>query len=339
MDHDKKINTLKDLENLLRCDEAFLTQAINTDYSVSDINDASSYPKLDGNIYVSRLYIKKKGKAGGFRVVYSARSFQLDNTLKVLNNYFNRIFTPSVCVHGFVKNRNISSNAAKHLSKKYILSVDIKDFFESISTETIKEQLINIGFNENAALWISKITTLNNSLAQGFNTSPVIANIVSKLLDEQLINYCGDKIEYTRYADDLYFSSNEIKPSVSEITKIIQDYGFKLNDEKTKLMIRGRNQYVTGLTVFDSNYPRVSKKIKRNIRLEIYFLQKFGYKKHIQRKLRNRGIKPDSLEYKLLVGKEISKTRDRLYGWLHYINSIEPKFSEKYYQKLNKVKN
>jgi hypothetical protein len=92
------------------------------------------------------------------------------------------------------------------------------------------------------------------------------------------------------------------------------------------------------LTTFDSTTSRISKKRKRNIRLEIYYLNKFGYKKHVKNKLIKSGEKVKDPDFKYKVLNEIDKTRDKLYGWLHYIHAIEPNFSSKYYTKLKRAK-
>ncbi len=103
-------------------------------------------------------------------------------------------------------------------------------------------------------------------------------------------------------------------------------------------MKRGHQQYVTGLTTFDSNTARISKKRKRNIRLEIYYLNKFGYKRHVRNKLIKSGVNVKDPDFKFKLLNEIDETRDKLYGWIHFIQSIEPDFSLKYYSKLRKAK-
>ena len=71
-----------------------------------------------------------------------------------------------------------------------------------------------------------------------------------------------------------------MNPNVLDLEKVVNKHGFELNPIKTKLMKRGSKQYVTGLSVFDSQFPRISKRIKRNLKLEIYYLNKFGFVSH-----------------------------------------------------------
>ena len=333
-----EIKTIKQLANYLRCSEEFLNKAIKNDIEIIEISKMTKkeyfFKPATDKIVIEKIHIKKKGKILGYRTVYAIKTFQLSDTLKILNNYLAEIFLPNDCVHGFVYGKSTRTNAASHLSKKLVLSVDIKDYFESISKDLISKSLTQIGFNEDVSEWISCITTMNNHLVQGYNTSPTIANIVTNQMDIDLLKICTDKVVYTRYADDLYFSSNDDLPNVSDIKQVIENYGFILNDSKTKNMKRGRFQFVTGLTVFDNKMPRIPKKIKRNIRLEIHCISKLGYEKHSIRRLKNAGVSLGLPEFRPLMEEDIFETNRRLFGWLHYIKSIEPKFAKDLYMKL-----
>ncbi len=174
----KEIKTKQDLANYLRCNVDFLDKAINDEFFIIDTQESiqaiDKIPIPPKEISVSKFYIKKKGKRGGYRIVHQAWSDQLENSLKILNNYLSEIFTPFDFIHGFVKGKSIKTNANSHLAKRIILSVDIKDYFESISKEMIINNLVQIGFKENVASWIASITTIEGYLVQGFSTSPVI---------------------------------------------------------------------------------------------------------------------------------------------------------------------
>lgn len=335
----KEIETLKDLANYLLCDVDFLKNAIEHEFFIKDIQKPENkFESSPSQVTVSKYYIKKKSKKGGFRTVYQSWTHQHENSLKILNSKLNDIYIPNQFAHGFVKGKNIKTNATCHLGRKLILSVDVKNYFESITREMIVRNLVKLGFTEQVSIWISSITTIENCLVQGFSTSPTLANIITQELDTSLKKVCDDEIIYTRYADDLYFSTNNNEIPLNEITDTVEKFGFKLNDKKTKFMSHGKKQYVTGLTTFDTVIPRISKRRKRNIRLEIYYLNKFGYKRHIRKKLIKLGIDPKDPDFKSLVSAEIDITMDKLYGWLHFINSIEPDFSKKYYPKLKIAK-
>lgn len=339
----QNIRTKKQLANYLRCDEAFLERAISEDYKVIDEVDSEKGLRdiivnvgING-LAVQKMYIKKRGKNNGYRIVYAVRDFNLSNTLKILNKYLTELYVPPACVHGFVKGKSVATNAHCHLAKKHVLSVDIKDYFNSVSKEEVAMSFESIGYYKDVAIWLSELTTLNGYLAQGFNTSPTIANIVSVRMDKRLLDICGENIIYTRYADDLYFSGNSTLPEINQIATILKDYNFELNPKKTLLMKRGQKQYVTGLTVFDPKYPRISKKIKKNIRLETYYLEKYGYEEHAIRRLQNQIGTFDIDYFQYEIQEEMKSIKLRLYGWIHFIGSIEPKIGRKYYNALNNI--
>lgn len=333
-----EILTIRQLANYLRCDVEFLENAINKEFTIIDSKEQENNDlylvAFNNEIKVNKLYIKKKGVSSGYRIVHAVNTFQLSNTLKILNNYLSDIFIPKKSVHGFVKDKSIKTNAREHLGKKNVLSVDIERFFESITKTMVSNAFFKIGFSKVASDWLSNLTTINGHLVQGFNTSPTIANIVADEMDIELAYLSGNDVTYTRYADDLYFSTNNILPSVDDIENIISNYGFKINQSKTKEMKRGNYQFVTGLTVFDDKMPRIPKRIKKNLRLEIYFIQKYGYKEHAYRRLRNRGVLVHDKEFHFELGQEVVDSQHRLFGWIHYIFSIEPKFAGNLYEKL-----
>lgn len=337
------VTNLKQLSNYLRSDLETLQFLLEEGVTVIDrtvYNSGSHTETLEIDSrkqFVLKFKLRKKGRQGGTRVVHSCFTPFLADTLKTLNTNLTQIYSAPDSVHGFVRRRNIKTNALQHLRKKYILSVDIKDFFGSIGSDMVKSNLIKIGFNAEVAELISKMTTIEGHLVQGFHTSPTLSNIVVKDMDEELENYGDGRMTYTRYADDLYFSSNTREPNLSDIQTIIEKHGFSLNESKTKLMLRGRNQYVTGLTVFDSVLPRIPKKIKRNLRLELHQIGKHGLKAHAKHRLKKLGIQESSPDFNGALFEERSKINHRIYGWIQFIMSIEPVAGQKLDDKYQEV--
>lgn len=325
MSHEK-IDTLKKLANFLNLDFGILLELSKNDYNLIDRNNCSE-EILSHVLTVEKIEIRKK--SGGFRVVYSPSSDNLTNCLKVLNTKLRSIYKPSTSVHGYIKGRGIKTNASQHLGKKYILKIDIENYFEKITKEGIMKALNNLSFHHKISPLIAKITTHNNVLVQGFHTSPTIANIIFHELDLKLSNF--PNITYTRYADDLYFSSDEEIDIISKVENQLLKFGFTINQSKTKLMKRGQKQYVTGLTVFDFKTPRISKLKKREIRQQMHYINRYGYKGHI---MHENGISNEEYlsddEVKAKVDYKIYELKSKIKGWLLFINSIEPTFSEKY---------
>lgn len=262
---------------------------------------------------------KNPKNRGSFRVVYQVTNSTLELLQKNISKAVADAYIFPEYVQGFTRGRSIVSNASQPLSKKFLLKVDIQNFFESIKSDKVEKAFQFIGCNFVVASSLSKICTLNGCLPQGASSSPIIANLVCREMDEEL--YLLSKryfLAYTRYADDITFSGDSY-PSHDEIAAILKRFDFSINDEKIKVMKRGQNQYVTGLTVFDANAPRVPRKMKRNLRLILYYAKKYGLENHLSKVLG---------EHATDYEKEFAKRKIK--GWIDFINSVEPTLSLKY---------
>lgn len=334
------INNLTQLANFLRCEEVFLTAYLQGDFKILDRGDSFKLPTSTGyTSIIEKLYLRKKNKrVKAYREVYSVRTDTLKNVLKGLSTFLKEFHISSVAVHGYVNGKNIRTNAERHLSKRYLLSVDLSNFFGSITTNMVSKALLSIGFSNFAVQHLSKLVTINNFLPPGYSTSPVISNIVVKAMDEDLLQLCGANCVYTRYADDLYFSSNIALPTLENISKIVGSYGFVLNPQKTKYMPRGVKQYVTGLTVFDNIKPRVTKKIKRNLRLELHYLLAYGLRGHVLHQM-CKSIADYEVDDNLKsdVDAEVKSIDNRITGWLRFMYSVESAAAQKLIDEYKKV--
>jgi|TARA_R100000789_G_C2990739_1_gene146021 hypothetical protein len=330
----EEIVNIQLLANHLKIEKESLQFIVNNDY-ITEITSKKDFKK---GCLINEIKIKKR--SNGYRYVYSPVSDILVNTLKILSGKIKELYKPTEYVHGFVPGRNTKTNAQEHLAKRVVYCVDIDKYFENIDIEKVKSAILSIGYNEYCSDKISKIVTHKNQLVQGFHTSPVIANIVFHEIDLKLSRLGDENVSYTRYADDLYFSTSGRINFEKDIEDILNSYGFKVNSKKTKFMIRGRSQFVTGLTVFDEMYPRIPKKIKRSIRQKIHFISLFGYRGHVLHKLNiEKQLYDQNEEIQKHVDSKIYLEKLNIEGWLNYINSIEPDFSKKCYSKLSKKDN
>jgi hypothetical protein len=282
----------------------------------------------DNGCFVRQKKILKRNKKLGFREVYHLELFE--NPIKELKSYLNECYQPLSCVHGFVHDRSIVTNARLHLCKKMILNVDLENFFESISTETVAKSFEQLGFVSSIALRLAKIATYEDRLVAGFPTSPTIANMVCIEMDTALVDFCSlHNLTYTRYADDLSFSGDNVDV-LEEIETIVAQHGFALNQRKTRFYRKGQSQYVTGLTVADSSYPRIPRRFKDKLRQKLYYMDKYGVFSYVERK------------YNVLDAKYTldfcHREMNNVKGWIDYINSIEPKLASQYYLQYNKIK-
>ena len=179
--------------------------------------------------------------------------------------------------HGFVRGRSIATNAAVHTGKRVILKADLKDFFGSTKSPVIKRILIREGISKDVADEIVEICTLDGVLPAGAPGSPFIANLVGKHMDYRIAGL-AEKYDaaYTRYADDLCFSSDNPKLNhmLPALEHVVKRCGYTLNSKKTRIMRSGRRQTVTGLVVNAKvNIPRTLRKNTRaavhNIKMAI----------------------------------------------------------------------
>jgi len=179
--------------------------------------------------------------------------------------------------HGFIKRRGILTNAIQHLNKKYLFKIDIKNYFKSIPKEGVKSVFLKLGLSELGAEIFSNLCTFEDVLYEGFNTSPILANLYCLDLDLELQALVSEyKVEISRYSDDITFSSNKNSfPSLDAINDIFEKYAFKINEEKTISLKYGQPQYVTGLSISNNKYPRIPKRMKRKTRQELYYLNKY----------------------------------------------------------------
>jgi retron-type reverse transcriptase len=269
---------------------------------------------------------------GDFRIVYpifdSSYRIFLKAVTEMLNDYYlYGIMPPPKSVHGFVKGKSIITNAQCHLQKKILLNLDIKNFFESIKKEKVYNIFIDLGFNKKYSLVLTEFVTVNEVLATGFPTSPVLANIICKQMDYVLEKLCKKyEAVYTRYADDISISSNTSVPEKTILARTLDLYGFKINEDKYKIQRRGGSQYVTGLTVCDKR-PRLSKRLKKNIRLELYYIKKYGFINHFVHKPQK--FENLNLTLRMIHGYGV-------HGYIAFIHSIEPELAQKMWKQLNK---
>lgn len=153
------------------------------------------------------------------------------------------------CVHGGVKGRSNITNAKPHQGNKFQFTTDLQEFYPSISSQRVYDTFVTLGYSSHFSRWLTKLTTWKYELPQGTPTSTHIANLVFLEIDKQLIELCKlHNLTYTRYVDDLTFSSQQdFRPILNNILQIVTSNGFKLSYRKTKY---SGNQSVTGINVF-----------------------------------------------------------------------------------------
>ena len=287
------------------------------------------------NSPVYKHYTVKK-KRGGERGIYAP-----DQRLKQIQkrlNYFLQAWY--LCmkpdeVHGFVINPhylgrycNIVANAAVHTDKKHVLNIDLKDFFPSISAKHIKNLFTSSCFqyDEQIATALTLLTTYKGILPTGAPTSPVLSNFVCLKLDDDLLTFCREnRLYYSRYADDLTFSSDTIIPmdTILDIILLIKENGFEMNKKKLRVQSSNRKQTVTGLTV--NEIVNVDRKLLKKIRAMLHDLTINGLEtatKHHFKPIASSDV--DRLEGRFM---------NRLKGYINFVGQVRGK-DDSIYRKL-----
>ena len=171
--------------------------------------------------------------------------------------------------HGFRKKHSIITNANIHKSKRHVFNIDLEDFFPSIHFGRVQGFFIKNSHFElepEVATTIAQIACHDKVLPQGSPCSPIISNLIGHLLDIRMVNLAKKaKCTYSRYADDLTFSTNKkkfsqkiaIKATGNEnvwvpgnaLKKEIEKVGFKINEKKVSMQYKTARQTATGLVV------------------------------------------------------------------------------------------
>lgn len=176
-------------------------------------------------------------------------------------------------VFGFVAGRSAIMNAEYHRGASHILNVDIQQFFPSIKQEQVVSVFKDIGYSNDVAVYLADICCFKERVPQGAPTSPAIANLVLSGLDKELTIIAGKaNCRYSRYADDLSFSSSELINAslVDEITNAVIQAGFVLKKTKTRFAGKGERMEVTGVVINEVIQP--TREWRKRIRARLHRL-------------------------------------------------------------------
>jgi len=223
--------------------------------------------------HYTRFEIPKR--SGGSRLISSPKPKMRVAQTWINSNILMQL-TPSKYSYAFRPKTSIVDNAKQHLQKKVIIKLDVKDFFPSITFKRVRGYFEFLGYNPGVSTVLSllctdaprvKVTLKGRSqivavgarsLPQGACTSPALANLIASRLDSRLaglINKLKGEWTYTRYADDLTFSTSDAEPPIgqliSAVNRITNDEKFEIKSQKTRIMRSPRRQSVTGLVVGD----------------------------------------------------------------------------------------
>jgi len=216
-------------------------------------------------------------KNGGTRVIY-----QPHKELKLLQRVIHDDFLVKMPMHqacmAYLEGASVKNNAEKHKNNKYLLRLDFVDFFKSITHNDIlsfmMENEIHPNWNEDDIDIFLKLVCYNGRLTMGAVTSPMLSNLVCNKLDRIIDSICSPKnISYTRYADDIYLSTNTpdiLGAMPKRIIHVLRSLEYPknliINTSKTKHSSKKNRMMVTGLTITNAGNISIGRDKKREIR-------------------------------------------------------------------------
>lgn len=234
-------------------------------------------------------------KSGGVRKISAPMPRLKRAQYWLLENLLNAI-PLHAAAHGFVSGRNILSNALPHVKKAVVVNLDMQNFFPTIAYPRVKGMYMQLGYSEKIATLMALLSTepevdalsMDNEtwyvqqgeryLPQGAPTSPAISNIICRRLDSRLSAMAAKLgFSYTRYADDMSFSADSgdrVQQLLWRCKKIVEDEGFIVHPDKTRVMRRNQKQEVTGVVVNEK--PSIDRETLKKFRALLFQISKDG---------------------------------------------------------------
>ncbi|WP_309027767.1 reverse transcriptase family protein [Pelagicoccus enzymogenes] len=245
--------------------------------------------------HYKRFFMKKK--SGGQRLISAPMPRLKRLQYWILHSILYKIPVHE-CVHGFVPDRSIKTNAAPHVGQDVVVNIDLKDFFPTVTQSRVQGLFNALGYSNQISTIFSLLCTEpevqqakldgeswfihqgERQLPQGAPTSPAITNLICYRLDCR-IKGATDKLgfNYTRYADDITLSASgeavsDICRLIWQVRKIIEEEGFNFHPDKFRVMRKGRRQEVTGLVVNET--LSINRNTLRRFRALLHQIEKSG---------------------------------------------------------------
>lgn len=224
-------------------------------------------------------YTRHIPKANGGTRTISVPSYEIRNQQEFIMEKILKELPVSDRAFAYRKGISIGDCAKPHIGQQVLIHLDIRDFFGSITENMVFEMFCReTGYAKSLCRFLARLCCHRGHLPQGAATSPMLSNIVFRHCDDALDAVAKKyAMHYTRYSDDLFFSAGADIPVgefLKEIRQVLSAFGFRLNEEKTKVRRCQHRQTVLGMTVND--HLQVSRSYRRKLEQELYYLEKFG---------------------------------------------------------------
>ncbi|MGY6648573.1 reverse transcriptase family protein [Wenyingzhuangia sp. IMCC45574] len=310
--------------------------AAKMNISVNELRFLSFSRKNSKVTHYNRFHIAKK--SGGVRLISAPKPKLKKAQHWILEEVLDKADIHNKA-HGCIKGKSIKTNAAPHVSKAIVINQDLKNFFPSISYKRIKGVFSSFGYSDQVATILAllcsepkilDISVLGENyfaqrgerfLPQGSPCSPAISNILCKRLDYRLEGIAKKYgFEYTRYVDDLTFSTNDKKttaiPSILKYSKkIVQEENLNLHPDKLRIMHTGVRQEVTGVVVNEK--LNINKAALKRFRALLFQIEK------------------DGIQGKAWNGR--GNVLAQIHGYANFIYQIDPEKGTKYKEQVNRI--
>ncbi len=250
-------------------------------------------------------YFEIPKRSGGKRLLAAPQPRLARAQAWVLHHVLERLPTEAPA-HGFIKGRSTMSCALPHVGKELVVNLDLSDFFPTITFGRVRGVFRGLGYSPAVATVLALLCTEAprapvefegkrtwaavgpRALPQGACTSPALSNQVAKKLDRRLLGMSAKHgYTYTRYADDLTFSSafsagasagkrspSDLAMLLARVRHIVREEGFVLHPRKGRVQRAGGRQTVTGIVVNDR--PSVPREEVRRLRAILHHAASTG---------------------------------------------------------------
>lgn len=174
---------------------------------------------------------------------------------------------------GGVKGKSIVHNARMHLGARCLVTIDIKNFFPSVTPNQIRNVFRTVlNCSPQISYLLTGLTTCRGRLPQGAPTSPLLANLVLSSFDSGIRSICGENgIRYSTWIDDLAFSGNSVSGIIEPVVATLMRSGFRVSHHKTKYMGPGDRKVLNNLVL--GKFVTVQKQYRSRIRAGIHNLR------------------------------------------------------------------
>ena len=256
--------------------------------------------------HYTKISIPKRN--GGVRIL-NRPDEELDRLQRIILNKILHQLSCSPYATAYHQGAKLVDNASPHSGKRYLLKMDVSDFFGSIRFAKVYQYAFSSSwFPKEVGTFLTMLCCLDDVLPQGACTSPALSNLVMKPFDLSFGGWCKKLgFAYTRYCDDITVSGDRtLYPAYQQAKKLLSENELRLNEDKTHFITNASRQTVTGLTVNEK--VSVHADYKRRLRQELYYAQRYGAE--------------NAAEY--LRQPDAEKYYNQLMGRLNFVLSVEP---------------